>query len=272
MQRRKDYEIAQALRRWRADPMSFRKEAILMEDGTPFGEVMEHWQEEDFAAMDKHGGNTFRQLPRGHSKTFDLGGEAAKDLLLGPQRQRNYIMAADQDQTMLLFNDVANIFRRNPILAPSAEILKKSIRIPATDSELIPLASDAPGNMGLRPYRIYGDEIAEWQDDKMWNALYTASGKVKGCRIHVISTPGWSEDSVGWRVHEIARTEPSWLLIERGQCASWISREWLDEQRRTLPAHVYARLHESKWVFGEGAFLTLEEVNRVFSNDWVKAA
>ena len=32
--------------------MTFRREAILLEDGMLFGEVMEPWQQEDFAAVD----------------------------------------------------------------------------------------------------------------------------------------------------------------------------------------------------------------------------
>lgn len=258
-------EIEQTLKRWRLDRMAFRREAILLEDGTRFGDRMEAWQEEDFRAMDAHAGNVYRELPRGHSKTFDLAIQATVDLVLGPRNQRNYCCGADQDQAMLLFNDVCGIFRRNPVLAPSAEILKKEIRMKSTGSVLIPLAADVPGAFGLRPDRVYADEIAEWPNDGLWVPLYTASGKRPHCRIFVISTAGWDRTSIGWQVREIARTESSWLLISRRQCASWISKAWLEQQARTLPRHVFARLHDCLWVDGVGAFLTHEEVNRVFA-------
>jgi hypothetical protein len=32
--------------------MTFRQEAILLEDGAPFGNAIEPWQAEDFAALD----------------------------------------------------------------------------------------------------------------------------------------------------------------------------------------------------------------------------
>jgi hypothetical protein len=37
------------LGRWRRDRMAFRREAIVLEDGRPFGDVIEDWQVEDFA-------------------------------------------------------------------------------------------------------------------------------------------------------------------------------------------------------------------------------
>ena len=39
-----------------------------------------------------------------------------------------------------------------------------------------------------------------------------------------------------------------------------------------LPAHVYERLHESRWVEGVGAYLTAAEVDRIFTDDDAVAA
>jgi hypothetical protein len=80
----------------------------------------------------------------------------------------------------------------------------------------------------------------------------------------VISTAGWDRSSIAWEVREIAQQEPDWYFSSRGQCASWISKAWLEQQRRTLPAHVFARLHESRWVEGAGAFLLAAEVDAIF--------
>jgi hypothetical protein len=41
----------------------------------------------------------------------------------------------------------------------------------------------------------------------------------------------------------------------------------LEQQRRTLPAHVFARLHENKWIEGVGAYLAASEVDGVFTPD-----
>ena len=64
-----------------------------------------------------------------------------------------------------------------------------------------------------------------------------------------------------------AEPEPDWYFSSRGQCASWIKPAWLAQQQRTLPAHVYARLHENRWVDGVGAFLTAAEVDAIFTGE-----
>jgi hypothetical protein len=83
----------------------------------------------------------------------------------------------------------------------------------------------------------------------------------------VISTAGWDQTSIAWEVRALAQREADWYFSSRGQCASWISPAWLEQQRRTLPSHVFARLHENRWVAGVGAFLRGTEVDAVFASD-----
>jgi hypothetical protein len=83
--------------------------------------------------------------------------------------------------------------------------------------------------------------------------------------VLVISTAGWDRTSIAWEVRQHAERERSWYFSPRGQCASWIRPEWLAEQRRTLPAHVFARLHECRWVEGAGAWLLAEQVDGIFA-------
>ena len=256
------------LKRWKKDRMAFRKEVIILEDGKPFGESIEPWQEEDFAELDKkETQHAYFERPRGHSKTGDLGTEAVTELVLGPPNQRLYCCAADEDQAKLLFQDVKEKFARSPLLRNSLKITAKELTMKATGSKLRVLAADAPSAYGLRPDLIMVDELAEWTKRGLWDSLWSATGKRPNCRMLVISSAGWDKTSICWEVREIAENEADWYLKPRGQCASWIKKSWLEQQRRTLPAHVFARLHESRWVDGVGAFLTSEEVDLIFSSD-----
>lgn len=256
------------VRRWRADPMAFRREAILMEDGTPFGDVVEPFQEDDFAALDSgQCRHAYLERPRGHAKTFDMGTEAVKEMLLGRPGQRLFCAAADEDQARLLFDDVREKFERNPLLRDSVRVYNRELVVKATGSRLRVLASDAPSAYGLRPDWIAVDELAEWKRRELWDSLWTATGKRPRCRMLVISSAGWDKTSVAWQVREHAKNSPTWYFSSRGQCASWISSDWLDEQRRSLPPHVFARLHLNQWVEGVGAFLRFDEVESVFAGD-----
>jgi len=248
--------------------MALRREAILLEDGRPFGEVIEPWQEEDFAALDdgQHR-HAYLERPRGHSKTFDIGTEAVTELMLGQPSQKLFCAAADEDQARLLFSDVCDKFSRNPLLRASVRVTQREIIVNATGSRLRVLASDAPTAYGLRPDWIAVDELAEWRRRELWDSLWTATGKRPRCRMLVISSSGWDRTSIAWEVRQIAEREGNWYFSPRGQCASWISPAWLEQQRRTLPTHVFARLHENQWVEGAGAFLTAAEVDAIFVPD-----
>src|SRR2546425_579345 len=139
--------------------MAFRREAILLEDGRPFGEVMERWQEDDFDALDSgQYRHAYLERPRGHSKTGDLATEATVELMLGPSGQQLFTTAADEDQARLLFEDVAGKFTRSPVLRNSVRILAREIVVKATGSRLRVLSSDAPTSYGLRPDWVACDE------------------------------------------------------------------------------------------------------------------
>jgi hypothetical protein len=144
------------------------------------------------------------------------------------------------------------------------KITKNIITVPATGSRLKVLSSDAPSAYGLRPDWIALDELAEWKKRDLWDSLWSATGKRPRCRVLVISSAGWDRTGIAWEVRQIAEKESDWYFSSRGQCASWIRPAWLDQQRRTLPVHVFARLHESRWVDGVGAFLTAAEVDSIF--------
>ena len=245
--------------------MSFRREAILLENGQAFGTVMEPWQAEDFAALDDPAlRHAYLERPRGHSKTGDVATEAVTALVLGPPGQRLYCAAADEDQASLLFQDVLGKFQRNPLLAPLVKVTRRVLTVPSLGSTLTVLASDAPSAYGLRPDWIAVDELAEWRRRELWDSLWSATGKRPRCRMLVISSAGWDRTSIAWEVRSIAEREGDWLFSSRGPCASWISEAWRAQQQRTLPPHVYARLHENRWVDGVGAFLTAAEVDGIF--------
>ena len=247
------------------DRMAFRNEFIILEDEMPFGDKMETWQKEDFTALDNgQFRHAYLERPRGHSKTGDIGSEAVVEMVLGRPGQRLFCAAADEDQAKLLFEDVAGKFQRHPALRDLVRVTQKEIAVKATGSRLRVLASDAPTAYGLRPDWIAIDELAEWRRRELWDSLWTATGKRPNCRMLVISTAGWDRTSICWEVREIAEREADWFFSPRGQSASWISKDWLAQQQRTLPAHVYARLHESRWVDGVGAWLSTEQVEAVF--------
>jgi hypothetical protein len=112
------------------------------------------------------------------------------------------------------------------------------------------------------------DEVAEWRSRAMWDALFTATGKVAGARILVIGTASWDQTSIAREIRDMAKRETAlWYSSDRrGSQAPWIDPEWLAMQKRSLPALVFSRLLENIWVEGSGAFLSVEEVDAIFTD------
>jgi len=247
---------------WQRDRMVFRKTMVTLPDGRRFGDVMSPQQVEDAEGLDQHR-HGYIEAGRGYGKTWTASVEVATELITRPGAQV-YCVAADEDQARLILADAVGIFERAPLLRGLAKSTRTGLTIAATGSKLTVLPSDAPSAFGLRPSLVICDEIAEWPHRKMWDVMYSSLGKVPGARIICVGTAGWDQTSIAWEVRGIATSEPDWYFVSRQEPAPWIDPAWIEAQRRTLPAHTFARLIESRWVDGAGAFLSADEVGDVF--------
>ena len=251
------------------------REGIILEDGQRLGDVMDPWQRQDFERLDDPAiRHCFFERPRGHSKTSDIGTEAVVELIAGRPNQRLYCFAADEDQARLVYDDVAGKLvrgdyvqaARGPLEAGKVRILKNEIHS-STGSILKVMAADVSSSWGLKPDWIACDELVEWRYEALWQSLWSATGKRPRSRALIISMAGFDKSHFAWKVREDAQRERDWYFSRQPQCASWIDPAWLAQQERTLPAHVFARLHKCLWVDGVGAYLTAAEVDAIFSTD-----
>jgi hypothetical protein len=98
--------------------------------------------------------------------------------------------------------------------------------------------------------------------------LYSATGKIKDCRLCIISVPPVSKASVLSEIMEIAKNDTTgrWYFSHRqGLVPSWLDPTWLADQKRVLPVHTFKRLHEAVQTEGAGAWLDQAEIESVFS-------
>jgi hypothetical protein len=260
-------DFAALLKLWQQEPLRFYEDQVILEDGRRLGEAIDPWQREDLLGTATHE-HSIRLRPRGHSKTGDCGDEILYDLIVGPPGLKSYSMGSDLDQSSLLIDDVTGKAQRNPLFRKLLKVTKNVITNRITRQSHTALAADLPGSWGLRIDRLYCDEMSEWPErgEQLWQSLFSATGKRAGARIRVISSPGHSEDSLLWRVLQMAKSEPAtWYVSERGQVASWITKAWLAQQEKALPRHVYDRLHRGLWTTGHGLYFTGEEIRRIFT-------
>lgn len=259
-----------------ADPMLFRREQIVLDGGGALlGEVIEPWQEENiFGPLDERQADgrykhrlAYLELPRGHAKTTMVASEAVTQLVFGGPDWRGHIAAGDKDQARELFHAAARFIQRNPNLEGDFSIQRDRIVAKATGASLRVHSSDAPTAHGLQVDWFAIDEFWNQPSRDLWDAFYTASVKRPNWRGIVMTTAGYDKQTICWEVREIAqRRDDFYFFSAPGRLAGWITDEEIDRQRETLPAHIFQRLHENKWVEGAGSFVTRAALARCFDD------
>ena len=59
------------------------------------------------------------------------------------------------------------------------------------------------------------DELWAWRDRALWDALWSATGKVPSWRVIVFSNAGYDTQSISWEVRELARAmRPPFLPLQ----------------------------------------------------------
>jgi len=198
--------------RYVADPVALIRERLILEDGKPFGELMADFQREFFEAIFSHVDGipahrlVYDERRRGESKTEDCAATALADLLTGPPGHTSYAVAGDEDQAGLILDSVRGFQYRSPILA-DIDLQKSTVRNSATDSKLIVLSSDARTSYGIRPRKVFFDELSLQVDENLWTSMWTAIGKKPTSQMIAVSMAGWDFASLGWRIRKLAQEQ-----------------------------------------------------------------
>jgi hypothetical protein len=250
-----------------ADPVALIKDKFVLENGRPYGEVIQDWQDAFFRAIfalkapgvPRHR-LVYREARRGEAKTEDCAAAALADLLTGPDRHRSFAVAKATFQAELLLDSIAGFQSRSPILH-EIEIQKMLVTNTATGAQLRVLSSDDKVSFGIRPRKVFFDELSLQDDDRQWLSLWTAIGKRADAQMIAVSMAGWDFTSLAWRTRELARTQaPKYFFSTREgtEPAPWLSAEQMEEQRLTLHPADFARFWECRWVEPKGAWVTKE--------------
>jgi phage terminase large subunit-like protein len=246
--------------------------ALVLEDGRPWGEAATAEQWEDARAVLDPAGAPYSYLTRsrGYSKTTDLAGivlAAMHEQI--PPGSRAYGLASDRDQGRLLTDALAGFVARTPALRDAITVDSYAATT-RSGTRLEVLAADVAGSWGLLPAFLIVDELAQWGTTAapraLWEATTSALTKAKGARLVVLTSAG---DPAHWShgILEHARVDPLWRVHEVGGPPPWADPARLAEQRRRLPASVYARLFENVWTASEDRLTSLGDLRACVTLD-----
>ncbi|BBO32382.1 terminase large subunit domain-containing protein [Lacipirellula parvula] len=280
---------AAKLAKYAENPAAFRDDLLVDADGSVkrFGQIMDDWQREDFAAIDpglmrcagRSDSDTavmraYLERPRGHSKTTDLAVIVIWALMFATRPIKGYCFAADSEQAALLRNAIDVILRLNPWLAEVIEVQKLSVvnvhqTHPGFGASLTVSTSDVASSYGILPDLIIADELTHWLDsaEQLFGSLISSAAKRTGCLFVIISNAGFAE-TWQWKLRESIRNDEDWIFRRLdGPVASWMTEKTLAEQRRLLPGLAYNRLWLNEWSSAGGDALTKEDIAAAFKDD-----
>jgi hypothetical protein len=258
-----------------AAKLRFVRDEIVLPHGRSVGEEIatgrDSWIEEEMLgpafAVNEFGLPLFSlvylELGRGSWKSGGSAAVACTEAILEPGTDI-VVGAGDVDQGAIILGHLDGYLDRNARLA-SLCTKRGNERLFEGGSRIRVLSSDAATAWGLggerRRFRAICDELTIWRSEELWAAFSSATGKVRDAQIIVLSNAGFDAGS-SWqyRIREAARTE-LWghLYAPPGIVASWISLEWIEQQRILLPAVAFERVIENRWTTGAGDFVTAEQ-------------
>ena len=255
------------LKEYKNDIVVFLQEQYILEDGKPI--VLQDFQKEIlrdiFQTKNKNGLRRYNLAVLGMCKKNGKSTIASAVALYSLFTEMNgevYGVAGDKDQAKIIFQMTKRAIERNPILYDSVKVYKDEIVVPSTNSIYKVLSADAPTAHGLNPSCIVFDELWNQPNRDLYDAL-TQSPVRKEPLTLVVTYAGTDQTSLLYELYQTGmqkRDDKMYFFWSEKNLANWVTEEYLKQQRMRLPAGVYQRLHENKWVQGENAFITRAEV------------
>lgn len=257
------------LRTYRDDITVFLEEQYLLEDGNPI--VLEPFQKEILRdVFQTKGSDGLRRynlallgIPKKNGKSTIASGVALYMLFADVPNAEVYSVAGDKDQAKIIFQMTKRAIERNPMLLSSVRIYKDEIVVPSTGSVYRVLSADAPTAHGLNPSCVIFDELWNQPNRDLYDAL-TQSPARKEPLTFVVTYAGTDQTSLLYELYRAGaegKDPRMYFFWTEENLAGWVTEAYLCQQRTRLPAAVYQRLHENRWVQGENAFLTRSELD-----------
>jgi phage terminase large subunit-like protein len=115
-----------------------------------------------------------------------------------------YSAAADRQQASIVFDEAKRMVNASPGLKEVAEVYKKAIFAPHTNSGYQAIASLPDNQHGLNAHGIIFDELHVQPSDELYNVLSTSMGARRQPMFWMFTTAGWDRESFCYAVHEHA--------------------------------------------------------------------
>lgn len=217
-------------------------------------------------------------LPRKNGKST-LGSGIALYLLVadGEAGAEVYSCAGDKKQARIVFAEAKKMVLADPDLSATLRVYADAIEHPASQGVYRVLSADAALQQGLNPSACIFDEVHVQPNSELWDALALGMGTRDQPLMLGITTAGYDEESLLYRLYEYGRRVLSGEVDDPTFWFKWWEPQdrecdWRepDVWREANPA-LGDFLHEDR--LAADSRTTLEnEFRRYHLNQWTRAA
>jgi len=202
-----------------------------------------------------------------------------------------YSAAADRDQAAIVFDEAKRMVEASAELSRRAEVYKRTIYVPETQSVYRVLSAEAYTKHGLNAHGVIFDELHAQPTRELWDVLNTSTGARRQPLVIAITTAGYDRESICWEVHRYAEQVRDGVIEDDTFLpiiyAAGEDEDWLDEKvwRKANPSlgvtlkleylrnearraeltpayqNTFRRLHLNQWTQQESRWLPLKAWN-----------
>lgn len=135
-------------------------------------------------------------LPRKNGKSFLASAIMLYLLVFSKGGEQFFCAATNLKQAHVIFDECVLQVQQNPWLRRRITVRKEYLENNLTKVKLRPVPADGDGLQGFAPTASIGDEIADFPDNKVFNALTQGSGDQDWSLFIGMSTVGSDKDSL----------------------------------------------------------------------------
>jgi len=268
--------------RYRHDIIAFLEDQYILAE-TQELMVVEQWQKELifwplFYDLDEAGLRRYTLaligLCKKNGKSSLAAGIGLWFCFAGEPHGEVIIAANNLDQaSLIIYDKIRNAFKANPQLHSAARLLKTAIEMKATGTVCRPIAHKYQTAAGANPTLVIFDELWGFPGREFYDELTESPARREPLSL-IVTYAGYDKESLLYGLYEMGRKKKDpkmFYLWLHENVASWVTQDYLDSQRRRLPANSYMRFHENRWSAGAGQMVTEEDIQRIHSTPWMPA-
>lgn len=145
-------------------------------------------------------------LPRKNGKSTLCSALALYGLIAdGEPGAEVYSVAGDKHQAGIVFEEAKKMVAADADLSAVVHPYRYHLEVPSTGSVYRVLSADAALQQGLNPSLVVFDEVHVQPNDELWVTMTLGSGTRRQPLVVGITTAGWDQDSIAYKLYEYGR-------------------------------------------------------------------